>query len=198
MTAPRIALWPAFLLLTACVTINIYFPAAAAEKAADVIIKEILDTDAVPAAAEPQANLSKRPPVWLARLQPLVDWLVPAVQAAEADLNVQTAAITRLRTSMKQRFPQLQPHFVSGAIGFTADGLVALRNVSALPLAQRASLNPLIAAENRDRNALYQEIARANNHPDWEAQIRSTFAARWVSNAAKGWWYENASGWHQK
>ncbi len=30
-----------FFLLTACVTINIYFPAAAAEKAADTIIKEI-------------------------------------------------------------------------------------------------------------------------------------------------------------
>ena len=29
------------LLLTACVTINIYFPAAAAEKAADEIIKDI-------------------------------------------------------------------------------------------------------------------------------------------------------------
>jgi len=198
MTAPRIALWPAFLLLTACVTINIYFPAAAAEKAADVIIKEILDTDVAPIAAEPQATIEKRPLVWLARLQPLVDWLVPSAHAAAADLNVQTAAITQLRASMKQRFPQLQPYFVSGAVGFTADGLVALRNVSSLPLAQRASLNPLIAAENRDRNALYQEIARANNHPEWEAQIRATFAARWVSNAASGWWYENASGWQQK
>jgi hypothetical protein len=30
-----------FLLLSACVTINIYFPAAAAEKAADKIIDEV-------------------------------------------------------------------------------------------------------------------------------------------------------------
>lgn len=36
-------LWavPAALLLPACVTINIYFPAAAAEKAADKIIDEV-------------------------------------------------------------------------------------------------------------------------------------------------------------
>ena len=99
---------------------------------------------------------------------------------------------------MKLRFAKLHPHFVSGAIGFTADGQVALRDVSSLPLAQRAALNPLIAAENRDRNALYKEIARANNHPEWEAQTRATFAKRWVINAARGWWYEDANGWRQK
>lgn len=34
-------LMPAALALSACVTINIYFPAAAAEKAADKIIDEV-------------------------------------------------------------------------------------------------------------------------------------------------------------
>lgn len=34
-------LLPATIFLTACVTINIYFPAAAAEKAADKIINEV-------------------------------------------------------------------------------------------------------------------------------------------------------------
>ena len=34
-------LLPAALVLSACVTINIYFPAAAAEKAADKIIDEV-------------------------------------------------------------------------------------------------------------------------------------------------------------
>lgn len=36
-----IAVFPAILILSACVTINIYFPAAAAEKAADKIIDEV-------------------------------------------------------------------------------------------------------------------------------------------------------------
>ncbi|HTZ00348.1 MAG TPA: hypothetical protein VMB75_10950 [Rhodocyclaceae bacterium] len=50
---PAILLFP--LLLTACVTINIYFPASAAEKAADKIIDEIWQTHgeaAKPASAE--------------------------------------------------------------------------------------------------------------------------------------------------
>ena len=41
--------------LTACVTINIYFPAAAAERAADRVIDEVwqIEKDAVPPAAKP-------------------------------------------------------------------------------------------------------------------------------------------------
>lgn len=39
-------LMPAAFALTACVTINIYFPAAAAEKAADKVIDEIWQTPA--------------------------------------------------------------------------------------------------------------------------------------------------------
>lgn len=46
--------------LSACVTINIYFPAAAAEKAADKIIEEVWQTQrpAQPASnqAQPDAN----------------------------------------------------------------------------------------------------------------------------------------------
>ena len=43
--------------LGACVTINIYFPAAAAERAADRIIDEVwqLNPDAKPPAAKPAA-----------------------------------------------------------------------------------------------------------------------------------------------
>ena len=47
------------LVLTACVTINIYFPAAAAERAADRIIEEVyqLKPDAAkPGAAKPAAQ----------------------------------------------------------------------------------------------------------------------------------------------
>jgi hypothetical protein len=47
-------------ILPACVTINIYFPAAAAEKAADKIIDDVWQlkegTQVVPAPAEPQAK----------------------------------------------------------------------------------------------------------------------------------------------
>jgi len=39
----------------------------------------------------------------------------------------------------------------------------------------------------------------ANGHPEWEQQIRSTFAAQWVSRAQRGWYYQDQQGnWKQK
>jgi uncharacterized protein YdbL (DUF1318 family) len=69
-----------------------------------------------------------------------------------------------------------------------------MRDANAVPLAARQSVNGLIAAENQDRNALYREIARANSHPEWEADIRSTFGQRWIELARSGWWYQGADG----
>jgi len=46
----NIFLLAAALFLSACVTINIYFPAAAAEKAADKIIDEVWQLQKTPAA----------------------------------------------------------------------------------------------------------------------------------------------------
>ncbi|HZV55387.1 MAG TPA: hypothetical protein VFF82_10650 [Rhodocyclaceae bacterium] len=44
----------AALLAAGCVTINIYFPASAAEKAADTIIDEVWKLQGKPAAVEPK------------------------------------------------------------------------------------------------------------------------------------------------
>lgn len=54
----RIWIASAGLALSACVTINIYFPAAAAEKAADRIIDEVWQTQK-PAEHQPDAKEAK-------------------------------------------------------------------------------------------------------------------------------------------
>ena len=60
-------------------------------------------------------------------------------------------------------------------------------------------MTSLVADENRDRSELYKEIARANGHPEWEAEIRKTFAQRWIVNAPGVWWYQDAGGsWKKK
>jgi uncharacterized protein YdbL (DUF1318 family) len=100
--------------------------------------------------------------------------------------------------AMQQRHAQLAPLYGSGAVGLARDGTVAVRDASSVPLARRGQLNALIAAENADRAALYREIARANGHPEWEADVRSTFAKRWVERAQPGWWVQGAGGWTRK
>ncbi|MBA2690051.1 MAG: YdbL family protein [Burkholderiales bacterium] len=118
---------------------------------------------------------------------------------AQADLEVNTPAIAALKGSMQARHASLESHYASGAIGLTRDGLVAMRDANAVPLNQRQAVNSAVNDENRDRQSLYREIARANNHPEWEAQVRDTFAQRWIQKAQSGWWYQGGSGaWTKK
>jgi uncharacterized protein len=118
---------------------------------------------------------------------------------AQANLDIDTPAIRSLTASMQQRHTQLLPFYANGAVGVSRDGLVALHNANAVPLAQRAQVNAIIAAENQDRLALYREIARANGHPEWEADIRAKFGERWIAKAQSGWWVQDARGaWRKK
>ena len=117
---------------------------------------------------------------------------------AAPDLEVNTPAISAIKNSMQARHPSLAPHYASGAVGLTNNGLIAVHDASAVPLKDRQSINAVVAAENADRNALYKEIANGNGHPEWEAGIRDAFAGRWIDKAQTGWWYQGASGWAKK
>jgi hypothetical protein len=78
------------------------------------------------------------------------------------------------------------------------DGLIAVRDTTAVPLRDRQGINALVAAENADRNALYKEIAAGNGHPEWRGDIQSTFAGRWIDKAQGGWWYQKEGSWVKK
>ncbi len=185
----------ATLVLGACVTINVYFPAAAAEQAADRIIDDVWGKDVKKGQQAPVSTA----PQWLQRgLLAVLDFLIPTASAQQANLDISSASIKAIKTSMTRRHRQLLAYYNNGAIGLTSRGLVALRNAKAVPIKDRAGLNKLLAAENRDRDALYRAIAQANGQPGWEPDIRGTFARRWVNKAAKGWWYQSAGAWQQR
>ena len=189
------------LMLVSCVTINIYFPAAAAEKAADRIIEDVWGPETQPqsepeATPEPQES-SALPSASGLALQ-VLDWLVPQAAAAPANININSPAINALKSAMKSRHNQLETFYNSGAVGLTDNGLITVRDAKAIGLKHRNKVKGLVADENKDRKALYAEIARANGHPEWENDIRDTFAKRWIKNAAKGWWYQQGGSWKQK
>ena len=183
------------LLLTACVTINIYFPAAAAEKAADTIIKDI---QSIAPAPKPKTQLNDWQQTAILWLDKSINLVISSAHAEEANLTIDSAEIRQLRSTMEARFAGLQGFYAAGYIGIQGSGLLTVRDVTAVPLQQRNAVNSLVAAENADRNALYQAIANANGHPEWAADIKATFAKRWVSNAQAGWWYQSGGTWVQK
>jgi len=197
------AVFLTMVLLMACVTINVYFPAAAAEKAADRIIQDIYgDTpEPKPVPEQTPAPISQsgeeqffmEPVVGV-----LLNWMVSPAYAAGADISIETPAIERIKASMKDRHRSLAPFYGTGAIGMTGAGLITVRDLNVVKLSDRRRVQQLVADENRDRNALYGEIARANEHPEWEKELRSTFARRWISHAPSGWWYQQGTTWKQK
>lgn len=196
----------ASLLIAACVTINVYFPAAAADKAADQVINDITGGGARGGTTPPPQSYFKPAKdehnVLVAALGSVLYAVVPAANAqdAEAALNVSSPAVTRIKQSMGARFGEMEKFFASGAIGLTKDGLVDVRDLNAVALPDRATVKRLVSEDNADRAQLYAEIAKASNHPEWEADIKKSFAKRWVATGAKpGWYYQGDDGsWKQK
>ncbi|MEO6696401.1 MAG: DUF1318 domain-containing protein, partial [Gammaproteobacteria bacterium] len=154
------------LTLLACVTVNIYFPAAAAEKAADRIIEDVLGKQAEGKKKSPEQTpalktLEKSPAQdkgshYLDTSRSLhavnmLNLIIAPAEAAEADINIATPAIDDLRASMKARNAALAPYYDSGVIGFSANGLVAERDPGATPLKDRNTVKRLIPEENADR-----------------------------------------------
>jgi uncharacterized protein YdbL (DUF1318 family) len=187
--------------LAACVTINVYFPAAAAERAASEFVGDVLgesqDDGALFDPLRPDPGITQ---LAYSAAAGVLDLLVPSAHAQQADIEINTPQINAIKARMAQRQQQsLNALFDSGAIGFTNDGLVAIRDRSAVGLQERRNLESVVADENRDRKAVYREIAVANGHPEWESDIQETFAKEWVQKARPGWYYQNAQGsWVQK
>lgn len=188
--------------ITACVTINVYFPEAAAERAADRFIQDVLGEAELPDTQnQDSGNGSSGLMHSASRLMAGVGGLfISSAHANQPNINIDTPQIQAIKERMAQRHrSELAAWFDAGVIGFTRNGLVEIRDRSAVPLSDRRNMERVVSEENSDRNAVYREIAVANGHPEWESEIRETFARQWVNNARSGWYYQDASGnWQQK
>lgn len=183
---------PTALLAVACVTINVYFPAAVAERVADQFVQDVYGAAPAPTPAPTGAPQSS----WQGpqrKLLAVFDFLLPSAHA-QADFDASTPAIQRIKAALQARHRELEPFYASGAIGMTDNGEIAVRELGAVSLPQRNALRKLVADENAERAALYREIALANAQPDWEPEIRAVFAERWISNARPGWYYQAKDG----
>jgi len=191
--------------LVACVTINVYFPEAAAERAADRFIQDVIGPQSETEGAF--LERSTDPGVPGRSFNPLAFMagiLVPSAHAQSSqqsvNIDIESPQINAIKQRMTERQREhLATWFEAGAIGLDNTGLVEIRDRGAVPLSERRRMEQVVAEENADRRAVYREIAVANGHPEWEQRIRETFAERWVANARPGWYYQDESGtWQRK
>ncbi len=185
------------LFLFSCLTINIYFPEAEVQKAAEEIVDEIRKE------AEDKDKKDKKTQTFEVD-QAMSSGggsfsLASSLYAQEAT-EVSTPKIRALQQSMKDRFPKLKPFFEKGIVGEGNDGFVKIRDESVLNLKDKAMLRNLERDENNDRKNMYAEVARAMEiEASQIPKIQKIFAALWIKKAESGWWIQNENGgWTKK
>ena len=115
--------------VSSCVTVNIYFPAAAVERAADQIVKETWGGAEAPAKKdEPQSSIVSTETV------AAIFNFVEEAHAQEADINVSNPAIRALKDSIKNRSNSIKPFMDRGNVGISRDGLLTVRTTEGLSL----------------------------------------------------------------
>ena len=174
-------------------------PCPAVGEAADTIVEEVWGEEEAapeepPIEGEPQSYMEQGVRFVLTAIGP------EEAVAAEADINVTTPAIRALKASIADRAPSIKPYMDSGNVGIANDGLLSVRSTDGLNLKKKAELKRLIDAENKDRKALYSEIAKANNFPpDKIPDIQKIFAKSWIKQAKTGWAVQTSDGtWGKK
>ena len=212
----------AALVLGACVTVNVYFPAAEvkdlSKKIEDEVQKEaakVQDKPAAPAPAPAPAPDSKSPadpsaPSGTSAPPPargsasLFDTLLgvtPAYAEGVADPEVTSPAIRKIIESRGARVASLDKYKASGVIGENNKALLEIRSLDAISdLKSRAEAQRLVKDENSDRTELFAEIATAKKVDAAQIpKIQETYAQTIRERARAGEWIQMPDGaWKQK
>lgn len=138
----KFSLFSFCLFLSACVTINIYFPAAKVEKVADDMIDN----------------------VWTDKKS--VNKLINEVWD-----KTKLPAIQKIKNRLKTRYKKLEAYYKMGAIGLTNNGLIILRDRKLIALKNRRQVDKWIEVENQDRLQLYIAITKKHSEWQQKIQL---------------------------
>ncbi len=174
-------------ILTACVTINIYFPAAEVNKTAEEIVRDVRGEDA--------ANLDKKEPEANKEPGPVSLKLIDSRAWAGKELDVSNATIRNLKNRIKGNYPLLRNWLIEGVLGEGYNGLIVMKNQAGLNLKARVEAKRTMEEENTNRKALYAAVAKALDIPASQtARIAKIFAKHWQQTVPRGTWIETAPG----
>lgn len=116
--------------------------------------------------------------------------------AASGLLQAQAPDLRVIRDQMVERLPQVEKLWADGVIGENNRGLVSWSFAGASREPTEAEKR-LLEAENRDRQAVYEEFARRNNTT--VEKIGEQRAIQYARRAESGLWLQDADGrWYRK
>ncbi|MGA7144700.1 MAG: DUF1318 domain-containing protein [Desulfobacterales bacterium] len=160
------------IMLFACVTINIYFPAEKVGSAAQDIVNDIRGKNSSQKKSQSETQEKFSLEIRFA-LSPDSAW-------AGDVTTVSNPTIRALKEKMKSRFQALKPYYEKGALKEGGNGYLSVANTAGLNLKEKRDLNGLVDAENRDRKTLYSAVAKALKiDPSQIDRIARIFAKEW-------------------
>lgn len=181
----------------ACVTVNIYFPAAKVERAAEDIVEDVYGTD--PQQQENNGDQSALE-TFLAMLAPQAAHAQSVSKSDIESLKKSNSAIRGLKKTIAADHKKLVPYYKAGNIGITKDGYLKIINKDGLNIKQTAALRRLVSQDNDTRGQLYTEVAASMNIPGSElGKVKNIFAQEWQERAPSGWFIQTPNGkWQRK
>jgi uncharacterized protein YdbL (DUF1318 family) len=135
-------------------------------------------TDVSPATDGPQSS----------RIRKVLDFFSPMRVAYAAQLKDSSPLVNQIATKMRKRNLELDTVKKTGAVGENSRGLVELVKPETLGGSdEKNAAQRLIAAENEDRKALYQEVARINSDQNLKVgTVERIYAQKRLERAKRG------------
>ena len=182
----------------AVITVNIYFPTEAVQKAAEEILNEIEGEDEVLPGEQMESLAPQSYLIPNIRNFVLGNQIVYAGE--DIDINLTTPAIRKVIASMKSRNRKIDTFKKKGTIGETFSGKLEIRDYEGLGGSEIRTIKQLVKAENSDRNLLYRELANANDISASDInRIEEVFGITHKNRLESGEWYKGDDGqWNKK
>jgi len=177
----------ALFLISACITVNINFPAAEIRKQAEEIVDDVYGIE----------NPDNAP---TSSLDCFIAWLLPKAAFAQDATTISNASIRALKGQLKAQHNMLAPFFTKGNVGIDKNGMLTLKDTKGMNMKNLAKLRRTVKADNNIRNKLYAEVAKAMNIPSGQVnQVKDIYADLWRQKAGAGWWIQDDKGaWKKK
>jgi uncharacterized protein YdbL (DUF1318 family) len=180
-----------FFLLAGCITVNVYFPESAVQKAADDFVNDLYrETESKKINKETTLNDRNRSND--TSIIPY-EFFISSANADES-ISVSTPKTAAIKSRMASRVSEIVDYKSKGFLGESNDGLLVLKE-SPGDLKSKAALQRLIQQENSDRNELYVEVQMANKLQDQgQKRIRAHFSSAFQLHSPAGSWVQKDNG----
>lgn len=162
----------ALLFVSACVTINVYFPAEKVESVAGEIVQDVRGPSGE---KSPQSKEDKR-----SFLRDLLLAVSPSEAWAQTETTVSNPTIRGLKDRLRSNYAGMKPYYDKGMLREGNDGYVQIAETGGTGLKDKRDLKAMADAENQTRKQLYEEVARALKiDPSQTGRIAEIFAKEW-------------------